>query len=108
MVRFFSMFLSLLKIFASILRVGGVAGDKNVIHIASMPERLVCTVFCRCGTRKAVTSVHAFGDHAQTTGIYIGCVSLRVAGCGLRVNTLNLRNLNTMSATKSEIFSLMQ
>ena len=46
--------------------------------------------------RKDVTSVHAFGANAQNTGIYSVAVSLRVAGCGLRVNTLNLRDRNTM------------
>ena len=49
-----------------------------------------------CGTRKAVTIVHAFGDHAQNIGTYNVFVFLCLADCGLRVNTLNLRNRNTM------------
>ena len=96
-----------------------VGGDKNVIHIASMPKHWYlqfsfassyntlrkdveqqtlsqASMSLVTGTRKAVTGVHAFSDHAQSTGICSAFVSLRVAGCGLRVNTLNLRNRNTM------------
>ena len=69
-------------------------------YIASMPKTLVftvlwrlCTTYC---TRKDVTGVHAFDDHAQNTGICSAFVSLRVAGCGLQVNTLDFRNRNTM------------
>ena len=50
-----------------------------------------------CGTRKAVTSVRAFGNHAETTWLYSVFVSLRAAGCGFRVNKLNLRNRNTIN-----------
>ena len=51
-------------------------GDKNIIHIASMPKTLAFTAFSPvCTTYRArlwnvVTSVHAFCDHAQNTGIY--------------------------------------
>ena len=100
---------------------GGVGVDKHVIHIverdtlsqASMPKTLVftfCVCVCffflvfvfvqhtaqGCATRKALTSVHAFDDHAQNTGIYSAFVSLREAVCGLRVNTQH-------NVTKSEI-----
>ena len=56
----------------------GWGGDKNIIHIASTPKTLVFTAFSQfvqptvqgCGTRHVVTSVHAFCDHAQNTGVY--------------------------------------
>ena len=38
--------------------------------LASMPKCVFVQHTAQgCGTRKAVTSVHAFGDHSQSTGI---------------------------------------
>ena len=40
----------------------------------------------RCGTRNAVKSVYAIGDHAQSSGIDSAFIPLQVAGGELRGN----------------------
>ena len=50
----------------------GGGGDKNVIHIASMPEALVFTAFAplyKDLEQENLSQASTFRDHAQNTGI---------------------------------------
>ena len=55
---------------------GGGGGDKNVIHIVSMPKTLFVQHTAQvCGTRKSVTSVHAFRDQNRAFRAWRFCAN---------------------------------
>ena len=61
-----------------LVRVGAGGGVKNVIRTAAMPKSPVftvllplCTTCCaRMWSKPRSQNIHAFGDHAENTGMY--------------------------------------
>ena len=52
--------------------MGEGAGGKSIIRTAAVYSVFAClySILCKyVGTRHVVTSVHAFGDHAESTGL---------------------------------------
>ena len=84
--------LNLLKPFSGVVRAGGIR-TSFILHPCPEQWYLQCfrlfvhTLRKGCGTRHVVTGVHAFGGHAQNTGIYSGfCVFVQhtAQGCHKR------------------------
>ena len=76
---------------------------------STMPKTLVFTVFLRLCTTYCTRMWNKKSCHKrpcllatmlENTCIYSVFVSLRPTGCGLRVNTFNLRNRNTTQRNK--------